>query len=71
MKKITGKTLIGEIVEKWPQAAEMLVEDYGFHCVGCWAAGSETLEQGAMVHGMGKKEIKEMVRVLNEAIKIG
>ena len=70
-KIINKKMLIGEVVEKWPDVAEILVKDYGFHCVGCWAAGSETLEQGAMVHGMTKKETEKMIEVLNEVVKIG
>lgn len=60
--------LIGDIVYKYPKAAEKLVEDYGFHCVGCGAAGMETLEEGAKVHGMNAKEIKEMVDQLNKLI---
>lgn len=62
---ITKNTLIGDIVEKYPEIGEVLVEDYGFHCVGCMAAEMETLEQGAMVHGMTTKEINKLVETLN------
>lgn len=63
---ITKKTLLSEIVEKYPKAAEVLVEKYGFHCIGCFAAEMETLEQGAMVHGMEGKEITKLVLELNK-----
>ena len=69
MKKkelITKDILIAEIAEKYPEIAEVLVEDYGFHCIGCFASEMETLEQGAMVHGMEPKEILEMTKTLND-----
>lgn len=64
--KITKKTLLAEIVERYPALGEVLAEDYGFHCIGCFAAEMETLEQGAVVHGMTKKEIDKLVETLNE-----
>lgn len=65
---ITADTPIGEIVTKYPELAEVLTEDYGFHCVGCFASTLETLEQGAEVHGLSEKEIKEMVGKLNKLV---
>jgi hydroxylamine reductase len=64
--EITKNILIGELVENYPKLAKVLVEDYGFHCIGCMAAGMETLEDGATVHGMDKKEIDKMVKKLRE-----
>ena len=69
IKKITGSMVIGELAALYPEMAEVLVEDYGFHCIGCGASGMETLVQGAEVHGMTKEEIKVMVKNLNELIK--
>ena len=68
-KKITGDMLISDIVFKFPEAAQVLVEDYGFHCIGCFASEMETLEQGAAVHGMDEAEIKVMIESLNEVIQ--
>lgn len=68
MVLITADTPIGEIVTKYPELAEVLTEDYGFHCVGCFASTMETLEQGAEVHGMSETEVKEMVVKLNKFI---
>lgn len=64
-KLITGEILLGELVDKYPKLADVLVEDYGFHCIGCYASGMETLAEGAEVHGMSKEQIKEMIMDLN------
>ena len=64
-KKINKDMLIADIVENYPEIVEVLVDDYGFHCVGCFAAAMETLEQGAEVHDMTKEEIGKMVETLN------
>ena len=68
MKTINKKIIIGELISNFPKAAEILVTKYNFHCIGCMAAGGETLEEGAIVHGMSQKEIKEMIEVLNKKI---
>ena len=67
--KITKDILIGELVENYPKLAKVLVENYGFHCIGCMAAGMETLEQGAEVHGMSGKEIEKLVEDLNTRVE--
>ncbi|MBP9818024.1 DUF1858 domain-containing protein [Candidatus Shapirobacteria bacterium] len=59
---------MSEIIEMYPQLGEVLTMDYGFHCIGCMASELENLEQGAAVHGMNPKEIKEMIKTLNEII---
>ena len=67
--EITKDILIGELVENYPELAKVLVEDYGFHCIGCMAAGMETLAEGAQVHGLSEKEINEMVKNLKDLVK--
>ena len=64
--EITKDIMIGDLVENYPKLARVLVEEYGFHCIGCMAAGMETLEEGAAVHGMDKKEIQKMVADLKK-----
>lgn len=64
--KISKNTLILEIVERYPKAAEKLVSKYNFHCIGCSLAEMETLGEGAMAHGMCREEIKQMVENLNK-----
>lgn len=68
MSKITLSSNLGELVEKYPKAGEILREEYGLHCVGCLAASFDSLEQGAKAHGLSDQEIKKMVERLNQAI---
>jgi len=67
--KIKKTDLIGEIVEKYPIIGEVLVVDFGLRCVGCGAAMEETIEQGAMIHGMSEKEVDKMIEKLNKVVK--
>ena len=67
-QKITKDTLIGEVVEKYPQVVETLM-GLGLHCVGCHVAGFESLEAGFKAHGMDNKQIDEAVKKLNEVIE--
>lgn len=67
-QKITKNTLIGGIVEKYPQVVPTLM-GFGLHCVGCHVAAFESLEMGLKAHGMDDKQIKDAVKKLNEAIE--
>ncbi|OGC70043.1 hypothetical protein A2415_01650 [candidate division WWE3 bacterium RIFOXYC1_FULL_39_7] len=65
--KITKDMNLGEIVFKYPEAAEVFT-DYGLHCVGCIANSYDTVEMGAKIHHMTDEEIDEMVERVNEAV---
>ena len=67
--KITKDIMIGELVGNYPELGKVLMEEYGFHCIGCMAAGMETLEEGATVHGMNSKEIKKLVDDLKKLVE--
>ncbi len=54
-------TKIGEILEKAPEKAEILLE-MGMHCLGCPASQMETLEEACAVHGI---DVEELVEKLN------
>ena len=56
--KIDKDTKIGEIVEKAPEKAEILLE-VGMHCLGCPASQAETLEEACAVHGLDVDEVLE------------
>ena len=56
--KIEKNTKIGEIVEKDPEKAEILLE-VGMHCLGCPASQAETLEEACDVHGIDVEEVLE------------
>lgn len=64
-KEITKKMSFNEIMEKEPEAANILMEK-GMHCCGCPMAMQESLEQGALAHGLNADEI---VKELNEKLK--
>jgi len=66
--KISKNTNLGELIQTYPELAQVLIEDYGLHCAGCYAAAFDSLEQGAAIHGMSEKQIEEMVIRLNEII---
>ena len=51
-------TKIGELLEKAPEKAEILLE-VGMHCLGCPASQAETLEEACMVHGIDVEEVLE------------
>lgn len=68
--KVTKTTTLGEAVQKFPESAEVMM-NYGLHCIGCHVAAWETIEQGALGHGMTKKEIDKMVEEINEAVNKG
>ncbi len=53
---------IGELLEKYPEKAEILM-DAGMHCIGCIAASGETLEQACEVHEI---DVDEVVEELNK-----
>lgn len=55
-------TRIGEILEKAPEKAELLLE-VGMHCLGCPASQMETLEEACAVHGI---DVNEVVEKLNK-----
>lgn len=63
-QKIKRDMVIGDIIHKHPKTVEVFIK-HGFHCIGCHAMGSETIEQGAMVHGMNDKEMEKFMKELN------
>lgn len=65
---ITRKTNISNLLEIDPSLSEMLGE-IGLGCAGCFLAKEESIEDGAMAHGIPDEEINHLVKVLNEEIK--
>ncbi len=65
---INKEMIISECITKYPETAEYLT-NLGFHCIGCFAAGFETLEQGLKVHGKSVEEIDKIIKELNKLIK--
>jgi len=64
---INKKIKFDELLEKHPESVEVLMES-GMHCIGCPAAVGETLEEGAMAHGM---DVDKLVKKINKKIEGG
>lgn len=64
---ITKEMSIGEIVQTYPQTVRVFLS-HGLMCIGCAAARFESLEQGAMAHGI---DVDVLVKDLNAAIGNG
>ena len=61
MKKISKKMTFMEIMQNYPEAAEILMNE-GLHCLGCGMAAYETLEQGALAHGLNPSKLIEKIQ---------
>ena len=61
-EKITPDMTFYELINKYPQASEFLMNK-GLMCGGCPMAQLETIEQGAMAHGI---DPKALIKELNE-----
>lgn len=66
--QITKDMTLGEVVSKYPKAAEVMLK-HGLHCVGCHVASYETVEEGASAHGFDKKQLKKLLDDMNKAVK--
>lgn len=64
-KKITKQMKIDEVIKKYPETLEVF-ERFGFHCVGCVIANLESIEDGAIVHGI---DVEELIKELNKIVK--
>ena len=62
---ITKDITIGDIVTKYPGTVEVML-NHGLHCIGCHVNPMETIEQGALSHGMNKKEFESMLSEINK-----
>jgi hybrid cluster-associated redox disulfide protein len=66
MSQTVNKNMsISEVVMKWPATAGTFMEA-GLHCFGCAAARFETIEQGALAHGI---DPEKLIEALNEVIE--
>ena len=63
--KITKKSKLGDIVNKYPETFDVFSK-HGLHCIGCVLAHFETIEDGAKAHGI---DVKKLVDDLNKAVK--
>ncbi len=61
---VNEKTLIGEIINQYPETAEVLLS-IGMHCLGCPASHAESLEDACAVHGVSAGTV---IKAINDKI---
>lgn len=64
---ITKQTLISTLIDEHPEVQEILLE-YGLHCAGCSFSEFDTLEDGALMHGLDDEDLDLMIRDVNEVV---
>ncbi len=64
-QKITEGMTFHEVMTKYPKTQGVFLKQ-GMACFGCAFAMQETLEQGAMAHGI---DVKKLIEELNKCIK--
>ena len=59
---ITKENTIEEVVTNYPESV-MVFTKHGLHCVGCHVSAFESIEEGAMAHGI---DVDALVADLNK-----
>lgn len=63
--KITKDMTIDQAMQVSPMVGPLLMST-GMHCVTCFAAQGETIEEAAMVHGY---DVEDILAILNENLE--
>ena len=66
--QLTSEQLIGAMVEQYPATKEVLRRRFGEGCFTCPGFATETLAQGAMMHGI---DMQELLAELEQTIRQG
>ncbi len=62
---ITKETTIEEVVSKYPESVIVFMK-HGLHCVGCHVSAFESIEEGAIAHGIN---VDALVEDLNKVVE--
>lgn len=62
--KVTKDMGILDAVNAYPDSVNVF-QAYGMHCFGCMAARFESIEQGAIAHGI---DTDALIKSINEAL---
>jgi hybrid cluster-associated redox disulfide protein len=63
--QVTKSTSIADVINVCPNAVEIF-NRYGMGCFACMAAAAETVEEGALMHGI---DVNDILKDLNAACK--
>lgn len=66
--KLDPKIKMSDLTVTYPELIEPLTYDYGLHCVNCMIADFDTLEEGAVIHGIEGQDFTDMIDDLEEMI---
>ena len=68
--KITKDTILGELLEQYPKAEEVLREYLGdAPCLTCPGKMYDTIGNGALIHGLPEAEVDAMVADIQTMIE--
>lgn len=65
MAKITSEMTFNEVLRTYPDTVKVL-RKYGMNCFGCLGAEAESLEYGAVAHGV---DLESLLKDLNEVLQ--
>lgn len=70
---ITKEMAMREVLERWPETADVFARHFGNGCFTCPGAMVETIEFGAMMHGLPAEtlvaELNQVIIATEEAAK--
>ena len=65
MAKLTSEMTFNEVLRAYPDTVKVL-RKYGMNCFGCLGAEAESLEYGAVAHGV---DVASLLKDLNEVVQ--
>lgn len=68
LKKINREIGITQLIETYPEVVNVLQDEYEFHCVNCMFSEFDTLENGALLHGIEGEDLDDMIEHLEKVI---
>lgn len=63
--KITGDSIIGEVVEQVPGAVAVIEKYFGNGCLECPGVDEETINFGSIMHGVNAQTVVNDLRALS------
>lgn len=66
MIKVDPNMNMQEFILTYPQLVDVLMYEFGFHCVNCIFAGMDTIKEGAAIHQIEGEEFDEMIEYIED-----
>ena len=65
---VTKDMIVTDILAQDESIASRLMQ-MGMHCIGCMAAGGESLEDAMYVHGYSPEDVDKCVEMINDYLR--